>query len=232
MNFSQKYIFSFIIVFILFTPIGTITHELGHLFVAKTLGYETTLHYSSVNWNNKLVKNLWSQYERFKIEIDNNLDFEGHEQYKADVKMLNKHSLLICIGGVTQTIAFGLVAFILLIYRIIIKKENFTLFHWLLSFVSLFWLREVFNLISGIIKGFYLKNNIYFYGDEAKIARLLELHEGTLLLPLGIIAILISLMILKIIPNNRKKEFIIAALIGCPIGYILWMIIIGPIILS
>lgn len=231
MNLSKKYFITFIIAFILITPIGTISHELGHLFVAKSLGYNTTLHHSSVNWDNELLKNLKTQYEKFKLQIENDLPFEGQQEYEINIKVLNREKLLMLLGGVAQTIIFGLVAFLLLLYRVFIKKKNFTSIDWLLSFVSLFWIREPANLVLSIIKGIKLKNNIYFYGDEAKIAKLLGLHEGFLLLPLTIIAILISLMILKIIPNNRKKEFIIAALIGCPIGYVLWMIIIGPIIL-
>lgn len=231
MNLSRKHIISFIIVFILLTPIGTITHELGHLFVAKTLGYDTTLHHSSVNWNNELLKSLKNQYEKFKLQIEDDLPFEGQEEYKVNIKTLNKHNLLILFGGVAQTIIFGLVAFILLLYRVFIKKKSFNSLDWLLTFISLFWIREPANLILSVIKGIKLKNNIYFYGDDAKIANLLGLHEGVLLLPLTIIAMLISLMVLKIIPNKRKKEFIIGALIGCPIGFVLWMFIIGPIVL-
>ncbi len=232
MNLSRKYLIYFIIAFILLTPIGTIIHELGHLFAAKSLGYDTVLHHTSLSWNNGLLKNSKKQYEKFKLQIENDLPFESHEQYKLNLKTLNKHHLLILLGGVAQTITFGLVAFILLLYRIIIiKKNSFTSFDWMLSFISLFWIKEPANLILSIIKGIKLKNNIYFYGDYAKIAKLLELHEGALLVPLTIIAIFISLIILKIIPNKRKKEFIIGALIGCPIGLILWMFIIGPIIL-
>ena len=41
----------FTLCFIAFTIIGTLSHELGHLFVAKALGYETILHYGSMSWN-------------------------------------------------------------------------------------------------------------------------------------------------------------------------------------
>ena len=231
MNLSSKYFINFTIVFILLTPIGTITHELGHFFVAKKLGYKTFLHYSNVNWNNELLENAKNQYKKFKFEIDNDLPFDGHEKYKIDIKKLNEHNLLILLGGVSQTIAFGLIAFILLFYRVIIKKNNFTLLDWFFSFISLFWLREPANLILSLVKGLKLKNKIYFYGDEAKIANLLGLYEGTLLLPLTIMSILISLVVFKLIPNNRKKEFIIGGLIGCPVGYVIWMFLIGPIIL-
>ena len=225
---KRKY---FIIAFILITPVGTITHELGHLFVAKNLGYNTVLHHSSLSWNNELLKSLKNQYEKFELQIENDLPFKGKREYNINIKTLNKHRLLIVFGGVALTLIFSSIAFILLLYRIIIKKKKFTSFDWLLSFVSLFWIREPANLILSIVKGIKLNNDIYFYGDDAKMAKLLGLHEGAILIPLSIIAILISLMILKTIPNRRKKEFVIAGLIGCPIGFILWVFVIGPIIL-
>lgn len=213
------------------TPVGTITHELGHLFVAKALGYETILHYSSVSWNNELVEKSWKRYEVFKSEINNKISIEGHEKHKKDIEILDKHSLLICLAGISQTIIFGLIAFMILFYRIFIKKDKFIWLHWMLSFISLFLLREVFNLITGLIRGFYLKNNIYFYGDEAKIANILGLYEGIILIPLGVISLIICLSVLKLIPKIRRKEYILSAIIGCPIGYILWMFLIGPLVL-
>ena len=66
---------------------------------------------------------------------------------------------------------------------------------------------------------------------EVEIAELLEMNRGVLLIPLSIISIFVCLTIWKIIPNNKKKEFILSAIIGCPIGYVLWMLIIGPIVL-
>ncbi|GHA37071.1 hypothetical protein GCM10007103_18010 [Salinimicrobium marinum] len=38
--------------FVLFTAIGTISHEYGHIVIAESLGYDTTLHYGSMNYNN------------------------------------------------------------------------------------------------------------------------------------------------------------------------------------
>ena len=184
-----------------------------------------------MSWNNELLEKLKNQYEKFQIEIENDLPFEGHEEYNINITILNKHSLLIILGGIFQTLFLSSIAFLLLLYRITIKKRNFTTFDWLLSVVSLFWIREPANLIFGIIKGIKLKNNTYFYGDEVKVAKLLGFHEGTLLLPLTIISLIIYIMVFKIIPNKKKKEFIMAYLIGCPIGYVIWKLIIGPIIL-
>ena len=88
LNLNKKYFFSFTVVFILMTPVGTITHELGHFFVATKLGYTTFLHYSNVNWNNELLENAKNQYKKFKFEIDNDLPFAGHKKYKINIKKI------------------------------------------------------------------------------------------------------------------------------------------------
>ena len=63
MEFRKFIILTFI--FILFTPIGTISHEYGHIAVAKLLGYKTTLHYASMNWYpDKLESNTVRQSRR------------------------------------------------------------------------------------------------------------------------------------------------------------------------
>ena len=41
----------FTLSFILFTIIGTLSHEGGHILVAKALGYQTKLHFASMSWN-------------------------------------------------------------------------------------------------------------------------------------------------------------------------------------
>ncbi len=45
-----KYLKFITLGFVLFTIIGTISHELGHIIVAKSLGYETALYYGSMNY--------------------------------------------------------------------------------------------------------------------------------------------------------------------------------------
>ncbi|MBP6236340.1 MAG: hypothetical protein KA270_13730 [Saprospiraceae bacterium] len=42
-----KFIYLIVVGFILATIVGTISHEYGHIAVAKYLGYNTSLHFSS-----------------------------------------------------------------------------------------------------------------------------------------------------------------------------------------
>lgn len=225
-----KYLFLFVIVLIFLTPIGTILHELGHIIVAKSLGYRTVLHHSSMSWDSDSKSNLMSLYLENKFEIENNLSFKNSRQYNIDIIKLNNDKLLIYLGGVFQTIFIGSLGFLLLLYKRR-KSEYFTIKDWILVFISLFWSREILNLIVGIIRGLFNKDGIYFYGDEAKISKLLNLPDWSILLPLGVIAVIVIVLIIKLIPNKLKYTFILSGIIGSPIGYYLWMYVFGPLML-
>lgn len=53
--------------FIVFTVIGTLSHEMGHIAIARILGYKTTLHYGSMNYYDGLDQmefdQIWHTYE-------------------------------------------------------------------------------------------------------------------------------------------------------------------------
>jgi hypothetical protein len=51
-----KFFFIIFLAFILFTIIGTLSHELGHIAVAKYFGYETTLDYGSMAYSKDFYK--------------------------------------------------------------------------------------------------------------------------------------------------------------------------------
>ena len=225
-----KLLIVFILVFIIFTPIGTLTHELGHLFVAKQLSYDTKLHYSSISWESNLKKSVLDRYSKNKFEIENDLPFNEKEIYNKDVKIINRDDLNILLGGVLQTITVGSIFFLLFVYSNK-KSENFNLLQWTYLFLSLFWLREIFNLFYGFSIGLYKGNNQFFYGDEARIAEILGIKKGSILIPLAILSFGIVYYLIKLIPLKYKLTFILSGLIGCPLGYFFWMFIFGPLIL-
>lgn len=228
----KKHLLIFIISFIIFTPIGTVFHEFGHILVSKSIGYKTTLHFASMEWNNDFKDDILKTYFQYQNEIDNNLSFKGEELYNEKIKKLNYDDLLISIGGVLQTILFGTLALIILLKKYKPKNQNLTFRSWVLVFISLFWLRELFNLIKGFYTGIFNKNSSFFWGDEARISKLLEIHSGTLSLSLGMISIvIIYLIVFKIIPYKLRFTFIISGFIGSFIGIFLWTILIGPKIL-
>ena len=233
--------------FILFTIIGTISHEYGHIAVAKFFGYETTLHYASMNYNPKgfsddkdvmalkaMTKDyMLIEYESWPTEIKE----KAKEYDKIIMKRYpyeeSNNDLFVTIGGPLQTTLTGTIGLlILLIRRKSIYRNGLKILDWLAVFLSLFWLREVFNLIMSKSGEIISSNGTWFGGDELYISQGLNLWSGTVPLTLGIMGITIAFyVIFKILPKKIRLTFIISGLIGGISGFILWMNIIGPKIL-
>ena len=57
-SFQAKSFILFLLSFIFCTIIGTLTHELGHIYVAHQLGFETELHFASMSWSGKEASNI------------------------------------------------------------------------------------------------------------------------------------------------------------------------------
>ena len=233
--------------FVLFTIIGTVSHEYGHIIVAKTLGYETTLHYGSMNSypkgysNDKDViafKNLTKDYVDVKYDSWPKELKDKAQEYKniLEKRYWNEKSnndLFITIGGTLQTTLTGTIGLLILIWRrkIICKKGMRTL-DWLVVFLSLFWLREVFNLVTSIGGELISPNGTWFGGDELYISRDLNLWSGTIPIILATIGTVIAIyVVFKIIPKKIRLTFILSGFVRAIMGFILWMHIIGPKIL-
>ncbi|MEE9348518.1 MAG: hypothetical protein V3U80_00560 [Flavobacteriaceae bacterium] len=237
MNFKihKKQLLYFIGSFTLFTIIGTVSHEYGHILAAKSVGYETTLHYGSMSSKPKGKSELYELYQTYRKEIDTNVVFPDESRYKELRKKANSNSLLITFGGPLQTMLTGILGLLILFIR---KKKvavsGFKLTDWFAVFLALFWMREVFNLAMGLASGIIKGNGNYFgtQGDEVNLSRHLNLYEGAIPLLFGSIGLLISLyVIFKIIPLKFRFTFIIAGLIGGISGFVLWFYYLGPIVL-
>lgn len=222
-----------ILVFILYTPIGTVSHEFGHISFAKFLDYETSLHYGSMNYHSALEDEQAKIYEENKLVIANGTDFKQKAEYENGIKKLNSNKLLIIAGGPIQTILTSMIGLVLLFFRRKKIKENgVKIIDWLAIFLALFWLREVFNLVMFIISEIVSPNGSYFDGDELILSEMLDLWPGTLSIALGFIGFLISLIIIfRIIPLKMRQTFVLSGLIGGILGFIIWMNIVGPILM-
>ena len=228
-NIKTLLIFSF--AFIIFTSIGTLSHEFGHIIVAKSLGYKTTLHYGSMDYDNSnLNDKLEKIYNENKIQIENGTEFDKHSEYKNGIEKLNRDGLLITLGGPIQTIFTGIIGLFIILYRRRkIYKNGLKTVDWFAVFLSLFWLREVFNLVISVINEIISPNGTWFGGDEKNISQGLNVWNGTFSVLLGILGMAISFFIIfKIVPNKLRLTFILSGIIGGISGFILWMNIIGP----
>ena len=202
LTFHFKCFFLFVLAFILFTAIGTITHELGHIAVAEFLGYSTTLYHDSMNYNS------WEASEF--------------------------HGFLVTLGGPLQTMLTGILGLVILRSRK--NKRNttgFTLWDWLAVFLSLFWLREVFNVVMSVGMELMKPNGTYFGGDEAGLAWYLGIPHGTFAILFALIGLFVVFYIVfKVIPRNLRLIFIAGGLIGGVMGFVIWMNHLGPLLFS
>ncbi|MFT5513364.1 MAG: hypothetical protein ACI8SE_001771, partial [Bacteroidia bacterium] len=174
MKINNTRLFFLSLAFIAFTVIGTLSHECGHIAVAKVLGYHTTLHYASMNsYSSETMKRIDDRLNASKLTESINDD----ALLKASFKPKN-HRLWITLGGPAQTMLTGLLGFFLLSKRRKTKRQKaYGLVDWLLVFLSLFWLREVFNLTMTLAYGYLGNKTNYFAGngDEIKISDALGL---------------------------------------------------------
>ena len=199
--------------------------------MADSLGYETTLHYGSMSFDSsELNTQLDSIYWRNQHAIENELAYAEKEKFDRKLEELKYDGIRITMGGPAQTILTGLIGFSFLIFRKKkIKEKNLNLTDWLFVFLSLFWLREVFNPVTAIIEAFIYNENFSFGGDELYISEYFHLNPGTVPISLGILGLLFSLYtIFKILPRKIQIPFIIAGLIGGLSGYLLWFEFLGP----
>lgn len=221
-NFNHFIIFT--ICFVLFTIIGTLLHEYGHILVAKSYGYKTYLHYGSMH------SNIGDDYEKLDTSFEK-LNKAKYEEIKTALKILGKRSFYITLGGPAQTIITGLLGLSILYFRRNRNSIKFLLIDWLAVFLALFWLREVFNLFMGLLRGLFNRGN-YFGGDEYFLSTYLDLPNGAFSITLGSIGLFISLMVIfKIIPKKKRFTFIVSGLTGGLLGFYWWMYVIGPVLL-
>lgn len=231
---KTKYFFFIALSFVLCTIVGTLSHEMGHWTMAKMLGYDAEINYSSARYDNdKQLDNLYYLYSQ-KTEAENKaMPFQQKDEYEKLKAEVDRKSFYFTLGGPIQTILFGTVGFIWLIYRRKKRAEQpLNLTDYAAIFLALFWLREVFNPVFSVAQSLWLSGSIYFGGDELKLARYLDLPDGGVAIPLAIIgAAICYYVIYHILPKDKRSTFIDAGLFGGIAGYFLWMRVLGPVLM-
>lgn len=187
-----------ILAFILFTVVGTLSHEAGHWFVAEVLGMDATINYYSTHF----------------ISI-------GEDR----IRYLKVENLAILIGGSIQTILVGCFGFVWLWQERFnlfdLKKLRWE--DWFFVFLSLFWLRELANFVMWVIS-YYNKGYFTDRMDEVRIAIMLGFPQSSIISVLAFFSLIISLIVIfKLIPVSQRFTFIISGFIGGVLGYLLWL---------
>ncbi len=223
-----------VIGFILFTAVGTVTHELGHYSFAKLLGHDASINYAYTQWDDKERSNYLDSVEaRYSNEISNGINYPQKQQYETMLAKEKHDGFIIALGGPLQTMLTGTIGFLILYWNrkkyLTSAQLNFT--QWLIIFISLFWLREAFNFMQGILK-YMLTGHFPDSNDEARLATSLNMHELSFSLPAAIIGTtILAIVIFKYIPINQRLTFMISGFIGGLLGFYLWLLKFGPILM-
>jgi len=217
----------------LLTVVGILTHEFGHYSVSKILGYEANLDYqSSSYWDDDFNEYFKDTYGKYSNEIKSDLAFPGKDKYKKAVQKYQSDTFWIILGGPLETILTGSIGFILLlIYRKrFINSDQVHFIGWTLIFISLFWLRQVANLVTLLMSKF-ITGQYSQRSDEMLLAKHLHIHIWTIQMATGLIGLIIFAIVLRFLPKNVILTFLISGLIGGVLGYYLWLIKFGQYIM-
>ena len=195
-----------IFAFIIATIVGTVSHEYGHYLTFQLAGVDAKVHYASTS-----------------LIIPD--DFDGI--------ISRKDAFLMTLGGPLQTIFTGSIGlFLLYFYRKkIILLEKLNMIHWFYIFLTLFWLRQTANFVLWTTKYLthrYLSQQM----DEVKLALHLGIPEWSIIFPTAILGFVITIyVIFGYIPIKQRFTFIVSGLIGGVLGFYLWLVLFGKIIM-
>ena len=216
--------------FIFTTIIGTVTHELGHIAIAKRMGYTPSLHYGFMNYTSEKHDKLENYYDLHKKQIQTPGTIES-KQFKKMYDNVENESFLVTLGGPTQTMVTGTLGFLMIWFNRKSIKAQLTFLQWAFVFLAFFWSRQIFNFIFSYVA--YIVNGKFSSGgDEPRISRYLEIPQWSFgLITATIAAILLGYVTFVLIPKQQRFTFIAAGIAGSGIGFILWMEVLGPVIL-
>jgi hypothetical protein len=204
-NIHWRLFFYLCLGFIAATIIGTLSHEFGHFLVARSMGFDPRINYA-MTW----------------------LTESGSARTMTD-----REAFLFTLGGPLQTLLTGTTGLVLLVLfrRSFFAVERLSFGQWLVIFLSLFWLRQVANLVGWLVN--YLRTGQFTRrADEIKLSETLHLPLGFLLVITAMIGAIISaIVIFKFIPLHQRFTFILSGLVGGVVGFALWMGILGEMIM-
>jgi len=234
-SFDRKLFFRLFAGFIIFTVIGTLSHECGH-YLAGKLQARDSMHIGYAYTTPGVYPaddSLTALYREHYEAISSGRHFPGEQDYQRLDDLVKRNHFLFTLGGPLETILAGTIGLIAIVvsggrFR---NTQRLRFGQWLLVFLSLFWLREITNLAvlqARMCFGYTNKMR----GDEFKLALYLGWHPWSVQVILGVISLAIALVVsFRYIPLQQRFTFITAALAGGLCGYILWLETLGEILM-
>ncbi len=196
--FHLKYFLLFIIGFIIFTAVGTVTHELGHITVAELLGYDTTIYHDSMSYNYRDATEL----HRFFVTLGGPSQTILTGLLGLAILQLRRKKRILNGLKMLDWLAIFLALFWL--------REVFNV---VMSIITEF-LNPTGTFFSGDEAGL-----AWYLGLPAGTFAILF---GTLGFLVGLY------VVFQVIPKHIRLTFIAGGLVGGILGFIVWMNFLGP----
>ena len=194
--------------FILATIIGTVTHELGHIAVAKMYGYKTELYYDSMVAYQGPTEVELDNAHKSKVPVNSDL-----------IQEYNQEQVLITFGGPIQTITTGTIGFLLLWFNRKKIKRTLTAMQWFFVFLAFFWSRQIFNFLLGLF--YYLRSVRLAFSDEDFIRRHYKWNPWIIdIIGSSMAAVLLAIVVFMLIPKQQRLTFLCAGFIGSAVGFV------------
>lgn len=227
-------LFAFIALgFVIATIVGTVSHELGHIAVARSLGYRTTLRYASMQHNMEdKMDSLGTYYDKHHDKIMARADSPEKSYFTEKYAQLNADGNLINWGGPAQTMLTGTIGLIVLWFRRKkIAAAGMKVADWFWIILSFFWSRQLCNFIVGCLH-FIKKHRWGAHDDESRLSLYMHLPVITIGTVTCIVAAtILTYVVFFIIPKQQRLTFIAAGAAGSVLGWVVWMEWIGPVML-
>lgn len=204
-EFNKKLFFYLVLGFIISTIVGTLSHEFGHYFVARILGFNARINYNS------------TRYFQTNLSIKNTSFIQ----------------FIITLGGPIQTIFTSFFSILFIWFHrsdfTISVELNFK--QWVWIFLSLFSLRQTMNFAMNLID--FIRSGLWNYSsDEFKIESFLKLPFNSISILSAFLGAIVLLWIsFEIIPIRQRFTFFCSGLVGGGLGYYIWLESLGKLII-
>ena len=188
-------------VFVIFLPmaaIGTVSHEMGHIAAARARGYETVLHYGSMN-----VVDGWDMNVRDEMLMtvggpaSNMLIGTVGLLWLAFLRMTSPRAAPMGVAG------------------------------WCATVLALFWSRQVFNA-SGHLMAWVTADVRESISDEPRLARMWEVSELITAGIPCVLGLAVCVAVLVLHSSGQRLTLLLAGPAGCVAGFALWYGVLGP----
>jgi hypothetical protein len=230
--FHKRLFFCLFIGFILAVVAGVLSHESGHWIAGRYFGFKDQhigYNYTSPGKPNETWLRRDSILRAQNADYKSGADFGGKQEYQKILSEQDYNYFLITAGGPLQTMIAGTIGLLLLLLyrRKFSNTSNLSFTQWVMVFLSLFWLRELFDVVVAIIRK--CAGHAWMEGDEFKMANALNWPTWSIFTTTSIVSLLVLwVVVFRFIPAKQRLTFIIAGFTGGLTGAYLWLVLLGP----